>query len=267
MSIVEILDEIRKTNITKTIHSEPYDAVSPTRPELSQAGRTVLITGGGTGAGFAMARAFIQASASTIVIIGRRAEVLETARLKLEDEVKSTGMATKIIVRPCDGTSVLDIDALWLYLSEQNITVDVYVANAAKFTEPTPMMELGTEEVWSQFQTNLWSPLYFTEKFYKQPGDKPKVSKSYSFRDYENIPEDVSYTNHAIHAVYSECDNGEHPRYATPCGGYACRIHGVQVCRHPVFPVSRPRLPSRESSDHQLPPRTNLQRVLEVPGN
>jgi NAD(P)-dependent dehydrogenase (short-subunit alcohol dehydrogenase family) len=177
MSIVEVLNDIRKTNVTKTVHQEPYDAISPTRPELSQAGRTVLITGGGTGAGLAMAHAFIQASAAVIVIVGRRAEVLEAARLKLEDEAKSVGTNTRIIAHPCDGTKVSDIDALWQYLGDQNIFVDVYVANAAKFTEPKPMMELGTEEVWSQVETNVWSPLYFTEKFCKQPTDKQKVGR------------------------------------------------------------------------------------------
>jgi hypothetical protein len=54
----------------------------------------------------------------------------------------------------------------------------VYVANAAKFTEPQPMFELGVEEVWSQVETNVKSPLYFAEKFWKQPGtgEKQKVS-------------------------------------------------------------------------------------------
>jgi NAD(P)-dependent dehydrogenase (short-subunit alcohol dehydrogenase family) len=176
MSIVEILTEIRKTNVTNTIHKEPYDDISPTRSELSQVGRSILITGGGTGAGFAMAQAFIRASASTIIIVGRRTEVLDSARLKLEDEVKSLGTGARIIARPCDGTKASDIDALWQYLSDENIFVDVYIANAAKFTEPVPMMELGSEEVWSQIETNVWSPLYFTEKFCKQPGDKQKVS-------------------------------------------------------------------------------------------
>jgi NAD(P)-dependent dehydrogenase (short-subunit alcohol dehydrogenase family) len=177
MSTVEVLNDIRKTNVTKTVHKEPYDAISPTRPELSEAGRTVLITAGGTDAGLAMAHVFTQASAATVVIIGgRRSQVLEASRAKLEDEVKSISTNARIIARPCDGTKVSDIDALWQYLSDQNIFVDVYVANAAKFTESRPMMELGTEEVWSQVETNVWSPLYFTDKLCKQPTNKQKVS-------------------------------------------------------------------------------------------
>jgi FlaA1/EpsC-like NDP-sugar epimerase len=178
MSIVGVLTEIRKTNVTNTIHRVTYDAISPTRTELSQAGRSVLITGGGTGVGFSMAQAFVRASASTIIIVGRRTKMLNSARLKLEDEVKTLGTSTRIVTRPCDDTKASDIDAVWQYLSDENIFVDGYIANAAKFTEPAPMMELGTEEVWSQIETNVWSPLYFTEKFCKQPGDKQKVSPS-----------------------------------------------------------------------------------------
>jgi NADP-dependent 3-hydroxy acid dehydrogenase YdfG len=178
MSIVEILAEIRKSNVTKTIHEAPYAAVSPTRPELSQAGKTVLITGGGTGAGYAMARSFVQASASTMIIVGRRAEVLEAARVKLEEEAKTLDTGTKIISRPVDVVDTAEVDALWKYLSNQGIFVDVYVNNAAKFTEPTPMVELGFGEVWSQFETNTKTPMYFAMKFCKQPGKTQKVRLS-----------------------------------------------------------------------------------------
>jgi FlaA1/EpsC-like NDP-sugar epimerase len=113
MSIADVLNELRQTNVTPTIHRTPYDAISPTRPELSQAGRVVLITGGATGAGYAMARAFVQASASTIVIVGRRTHVLEAAQSKLEAEAKTTGQQTNIITRQCDVSDSSDINTLW----------------------------------------------------------------------------------------------------------------------------------------------------------
>ncbi|KAF4826565.1 hypothetical protein CGCTS75_v008959 [Colletotrichum tropicale] len=52
----------------KTYHKEPYAAISPRLPELSQQDNTVLITGGSEGIGFAIAKAFIEASAKEIVI-------------------------------------------------------------------------------------------------------------------------------------------------------------------------------------------------------
>jgi NAD(P)-dependent dehydrogenase (short-subunit alcohol dehydrogenase family) len=175
MSVAEVLQEIRRTNVTQTIHQTPYYAISSTRAELSQAGRSVLITGGGTGVGFSIAQAFIRASAATIIIVGRRAAVLNSARSRLEEEAKALGAGTKIITKPCDVISTTEVDEFWEYLREQDISVDVYVANAAKFTEVQPLLELGTEEVWNQVETNVKSPLHFVEKFWKQPGDKQKV--------------------------------------------------------------------------------------------
>jgi NAD(P)-dependent dehydrogenase (short-subunit alcohol dehydrogenase family) len=180
MSLVDILYEIRKTNVTKTIHQKPYNAISLSRPELNQAGKTVLITGGGTGIGLAMAKAFINASAATVVIVGRRAEVLETARTMLENEAKSTGTGTSIVTRTCDVANISDVNALWQYFSKQGILIDVYVANAAVFTDPSIMMDLGADKVWEMMEINAKSCVYFSEKFYNQEGDRPKVSLSFS---------------------------------------------------------------------------------------
>jgi NAD(P)-dependent dehydrogenase (short-subunit alcohol dehydrogenase family) len=175
IDIGAVLKGVRASNVTKTIHAESYDAIAPTRPELSQAGKVVLITGGGTGAGFAITKAFITASADTVIICGRRTDVLEAARAKLEAEAKSAGTGTRVIARTCDIAKDSDVDALWQFFSDQKLVIDVYVANAAAFSEPKPMLEVGADKVWSMFETNVKSPLYFTEKFSKQPGEKQKV--------------------------------------------------------------------------------------------
>src|SRR4051812_3096366 len=87
------------TQFTKITHHSPYPTISPTRPELSQAGKTVFITGGGTGVGFAIAKGFILASAATVIINGRRADVLEAAGAKLQNEAAEIGKPTKILVK------------------------------------------------------------------------------------------------------------------------------------------------------------------------
>jgi NAD(P)-dependent dehydrogenase (short-subunit alcohol dehydrogenase family) len=163
-------------NVTQNTHREPYPAVSPSRPELSQAGRVVLVTGGGTGVGYSIARSFVRAAADTVIIIGRRQNVIAEAASNLEKKAKAVGTNTKIISRSLDATDLTMVDALWKDLAAQGITVDVYVANAAKFSDGKSILELGFDEVWSQIETNAKSPLYITEKFCAQSGDKKKVS-------------------------------------------------------------------------------------------
>ncbi|CZR53682.1 related to peroxisomal short-chain alcohol dehydrogenase [Phialocephala subalpina] len=162
------------TEVTKKVHRDVYPAISPSRPELSQAGRVILVPGAGTGVGHSIARSFVRASADTIIILGRRADVLAEAVTKLEQEAKITGTNTKIIARTCDVVNMAEVDAFWKDLAKQGIIVDVFVNNVAKFTDPKPILELGADEVWSQMEVNAKSPLYFVEKFYAQPSEKQK---------------------------------------------------------------------------------------------
>lgn len=165
-----------ETNVTETAHRELYPALSPSNPELNQAGKVVLITGGGTGVGYAISRAFVQASADTVIILGRRSKVLATAASKLEQEAKAAGTDTKIVTRTCDVTNLTEVKAFWKDLAAKGVEVDVFVANAVKFSEPKPILELGAAEIWTQFEANVKSPLHMVENFHSQPGEKQKVS-------------------------------------------------------------------------------------------
>lgn len=167
--------KLHETNVTKTTHRQLYPAISPKRPELSQTGKVVLIPGGGTGVGYGIARSFVQASADTIILIGRRVNILEEAAAKLEEEAKKANTNTKIIKQACDMTNPNETRAFWDSLTAKGVTVDVLVANVAKFSDPKPIFELGSDEVWSQFEVNVKSHLYFTEQFYSQPNGKKKV--------------------------------------------------------------------------------------------
>jgi FlaA1/EpsC-like NDP-sugar epimerase len=69
---------------TKVWHTEPYPAISPTRPELSVTGKSVLITGGGTGIGAAIAKAFAAAGSTQIAIVGRTEKTLLATKQELE---------------------------------------------------------------------------------------------------------------------------------------------------------------------------------------
>ncbi|RYP21574.1 hypothetical protein DL765_002210 [Monosporascus sp. GIB2] len=162
--------------LTKTYRKEPYSAISPLRPELSQAGKTVLITGGTAGIGYAIARAFLQASAAKVIILGRSTEKTKAATAELRQEAQSMNQKAEVIGLAVDISNASAVEKLWAGLKEQGTVVNVLVLNAASVSLQKPVLELGTERLWSDFNMNVRAQFDMAERFYKQEGkpiDKP----------------------------------------------------------------------------------------------
>ena len=87
-------------------------------------GKRILITGGGSGLGAAMARRFVELGAE-LVICGRRLELLEQTAATLRDELGGKATAIRCDIR--DGSAVeMMMDAIW-----REGPLDVLVNNAA----------------------------------------------------------------------------------------------------------------------------------------
>ncbi|KAH0555674.1 hypothetical protein GP486_006382 [Trichoglossum hirsutum] len=162
-------------SLTKAFHKEPYPAISPSLPSLSQATKTVLITGGSTGIGYAIARAFASASASLVVILGRRPDLVCSAASRLTAELP--GFKGKIVGRPCDISDSSSVAVLWSDLEKEGIVVDVLVLNAAHTSNPGPILQLGQDEVWADYIMNVRANLDLVERFSKQNERTPNGKK------------------------------------------------------------------------------------------
>lgn len=131
-------------------HNDTYNAIHPTRPELSQAGKTVIITGAGTGIGRELVDAFAQADARTIHILGRTKETLEETK----------GLAgkgypnVKVIVHVAD---VVDEPAMKKAAAAVG-SWDVIVANAGYIPSPELIENSDADEWWKTFEAWLFLP-------------------------------------------------------------------------------------------------------------
>ncbi|RFU72949.1 oxidoreductase, short chain dehydrogenase reductase family [Trichoderma arundinaceum] len=91
-------------SFTKGYHHRPYPAISPSRPEIAAAaaGKNVVITGGGTGIGKAIAIAFAQAGARSVAILGRRADRLQQTAAEIKSAAAEHGHSPIIITEAVD---------------------------------------------------------------------------------------------------------------------------------------------------------------------
>lgn len=100
------------------------------RPSLKFSGKTVVITGSGTGIGQAIAKKFAENGAH-IVIMGRRREPLELTSGILSDIVKAAGSDGKVRCFP--GVDVADevgINEMFKVIREEFGKVDIIINNA-----------------------------------------------------------------------------------------------------------------------------------------
>ena len=146
------------SNLITKIHRESYEAISPSRPELSQAGHTVLVAGASTGIGFSIAESFASASAT------RLKDPLSNAA----DKIKTKYSSVEVIPIINDFADENATREFWKKLAEDGVFVDVLVLSAAKMWLPNTILGLGHETFKDGLGVNLTAPYLWTSLFYTQ---------------------------------------------------------------------------------------------------
>ncbi|RDW63143.1 SDR family NAD(P)-dependent oxidoreductase [Aspergillus mulundensis] len=131
-------------SMTAKWHNQSYPGIDPKRPELSAAGKTVIITGAGSGIGRATALSFASAGAARIVLIGR-----DESKLKQTQEALPRHLQTSI-----HAASVTDEDAITGVATEVG-SWDVLVLAAGYLADQMPLKDTAVDEWWQSFETNV----------------------------------------------------------------------------------------------------------------
>jgi len=148
-------------SFTKTWHNESYDAISPVaRPELSVAGKHIVITGGGTGIGKAVAIGFAEAKASSIHILGRRLDRLEAAK----EEILAKVPSAKVFLYSADLVDSTSTKAAFDQIAKQVGKIDIYVSNAGVYADG-PTAIINVDEFMAPFEGNVRGALIAFQAF------------------------------------------------------------------------------------------------------
>ncbi|KAF1831500.1 NAD(P)-binding protein [Decorospora gaudefroyi] len=148
---------------TATWRNDTYAAIDPSNADLSQAGKTVVITGAGSGIGRATALAFAKAGAARLVLTGRTESTLqETEKLVTESHPKCT-----VSLFPASVTDESEMHRI----AKQIGHWDVLILNAAHISSPAPIVQTALQDWWADFETNVKSVVIASQAFI--PNAKP----------------------------------------------------------------------------------------------
>jgi NAD(P)-dependent dehydrogenase (short-subunit alcohol dehydrogenase family) len=139
-------------SFTKTWHQKPYPFISPTRPELSATGQNVVVTGGGTGIGKAVAKAFAQAGASSVSILGRRLDRLQTSAADIS--AVSQGK-TRVLLETADLSKRDAVDAALKSITDKVGQIDIFVSNAGMLPQMAPVKGYDLDEFRRGLELNV----------------------------------------------------------------------------------------------------------------
>ncbi|EED15916.1 3-oxoacyl-[acyl-carrier-protein] reductase, putative [Talaromyces stipitatus ATCC 10500] len=187
-------------------HTTTYPTLSPARPELSAKGRTVLITGGGTGIGAETARYFAQAGASRIALLGRREQPL----LDTKASIEQINGDVDVFVAPTDITNKEQVDAAFdrFVGGDQPGKIDILISNAAIVGPLNPISSVDADQFLDAINVIIKGSLYVAQAFLRHavPQDAVIVETNSSAAHLNFAPAFVSYSVAKL-AVYRLWDS------------------------------------------------------------
>ena len=145
-------------SLTADWHNNTYPAISPTNPALSAKGKVVVVTGGGRGIGAETAKAFAQAGAAHVALLGRTQSSLDETKDALGKDFPSAKVTTH-------AADVADEEAVRKAAAEIG-PWDVAILNAGILPKAAPIAETAIGDWWRVFEV---VPL-------QQMGQKPVAS-------------------------------------------------------------------------------------------
>lgn len=146
---------------TKTWHNDVYNAIDPKRPALSVNGAVVVITRGESGIGPHIVKAFAQADAAKIAIIGRTKKAL----LEMKDLLQTRYPVT-VCPFVADVSDTATVDKEFEAISALG-AISVFINNTGYLPHIGSLLGSDIDEWLSGYEVNLKGSFLVTRAFLK----------------------------------------------------------------------------------------------------
>lgn len=156
-------------SFTKTPHKHTYPALSPSLPQHSAEGKTILISGGSQGIGLEIAKSFAVAKASNLVLLARNKDALAEAKAAVEKE-----HSTKVYTYAVDISDLARIAEIVNQIHQEIADPDVLVLSAGILHKQLKVFDISIEDLQKSLEINCTDNFALVKAFLKQHVQSPK---------------------------------------------------------------------------------------------
>ncbi|KAG4420714.1 hypothetical protein IFR04_006100 [Cadophora malorum] len=138
-------------NFVDTLHDDIYPAIDPTKSDLAQPSKAVLVTGAGRGIGRSIALRYAESGVENIIICARTASELDA----VEQAISSINSNVKVTKFSLDITDEAEVTAAASHVVNEIGRLDVLVNNAGT-TEPwKAIAESSIDDYWRTWTVSI----------------------------------------------------------------------------------------------------------------
>ncbi|KAK0927664.1 hypothetical protein LTR29_017599 [Friedmanniomyces endolithicus] len=193
--------------LLKPTRHDVYAFIDPKQKLKGAAtGKTVLVTGAGTGIGKGIAESFAVAGAASIILAARRADKLEATKASIAK------LAPECHVTVAGGTDVASRESVEQLFESLSEVPDVVVSNAATSSSAT-VAESDPDRWWNDYDVNVRGPYLIARSYMraaKAAGKKDRrlinVSSNSAWRYYHGLSS-YSASKAALNTLTEHLDN------------------------------------------------------------
>lgn len=140
--------------VTKTHRNKTYAAIDPSRPALSNRGKTAVVAGASTGIGAACALSLAKSGVDAIALLARTESALNQTKATIE----SLGLGTRVFVYAVDTGDAAALKQAFADFAgndEKKEKVDILVASAGIMPELVSIEDANADGWWQGFEVNV----------------------------------------------------------------------------------------------------------------